>query len=316
MSQSDSNRQKRLYAIGGAVFGASAVAALLASYNILIRDDRSSSTSSTLRGSSSQPNTTYGTDTTLGKGSQYQRNSNASSLAPSAELYQVISQNSTFMTTHFAGDRNSNDVAELILTIEAATHQNNLFVDPTVPGSQPIAANESLYPTYSPTIDMPTFMPTAQDDALPKALPIKRSGEIGFRLKMYWEEGYYWQENINEKWWCMSCQDGSCVSGSKMELRNCENKDDDLDALFVAVGPYDNVSHQFRVANSNLCLMKMGRGRAIKLKPCKKPTEKHFELQLFKGFKPDEKFDLRPSTYLDRCLSNHHHPKVRTCMFV
>jgi hypothetical protein len=314
MSQRDSNRQKRLYAIGGAVFGASAVAALLASYNILLRDD-SSSTSSTLRGSSSLPNATSGTDTTPGKGSQYQRISNATSLAPSTEqLYQVISQNATSISTHFAGDRNSNDVAELILTIEAAAHQGNIFADPTLPGSKPMITNEtSLYPTYSPTMDIPTFMPTAQDDALPKVLPIKRSDEIGFRLKLYWEEGYYWQENTNERWWCMSCQDGSCVADSKIELRNCETKDDDLDALFVAVGPYDVASHQFRVANSNLCLMKMGRSRGIKLKPCKKPGKKHFELQLFKGFKPneDEKFELRPSSYLDRCLSNHHHPKVR-----
>lgn len=312
MSQAtNNNRQKRLYALGGVVFGASAVAAVVASYNILIRDD-SSSSSSTLRGSVNLPNANSGTDISLGKSLQYQRTSNVTSPAPSAEaVYQVISQNATSITTHFAGDRNSNDVAELISAIEAASHQGSMFPRPS--SSTESQRQSSLYPTYSPTLeDIPTFSPTRFDDNLPKALPIKRSNENGFRLKMYWEEGYYWQENPNERWWCMSCQD-DCVSGAKMELRDCEMKNDS-DALFVAV-PFGAAGHQFRVANSNLCLMKMGRGRAIKLKNCRKPNNKHFPLQLFKGFDQDDKFDLRPATDLDRCLSQHHHPKAKEIIY-
>lgn len=37
----------------------------------------------------------------------------------------------------------------------------------------------------------------------------------GFRLRLYWEEGYDWQESGGEKFWCMEC-DGSCEDGDKM----------------------------------------------------------------------------------------------------
>jgi hypothetical protein len=37
----------------------------------------------------------------------------------------------------------------------------------------------------------------------------------GFRLRLYWEEGYNWQESSGEKFWCMEC-DGSCEDGDKM----------------------------------------------------------------------------------------------------
>ena len=104
----------------------------------------------------------------------------------------------------------------------------------------------------------------------------------------------------------MACPDGKCERSDKMELRDCKKKSD-RDATFV-VTSYGSKGHQFRVANTNLCLQKMFDRRAIKLKPCK--TNRKKALQLFTDFKPDgEKFDLRPVLYTDRCLSNHHHPK-------
>ena len=306
MSQDNTNHQKRLYAVGGLVVGASAVAAVMATYNVLLHDDNTID-SSALRGSSVIP---IGTDTSLSKGIKNQKHSNITS---SSEVYPVIAQNNvTSLTSHYANDQHSNDMAELILAIEDAARDSYSAPDPS-PSSA--TANVSMYPTYSPTLEgvFPTFMPTALNVFSPKALPIKRSNENGFRLKMYWEEGYYWQENTSERWWCMACQSGNCVSNSKIELRNCKVKSD-LDAIFVA-NPFGANGHQFRVANTNLCLQKMGRGRAIKLKKCMKPKKKHVHLQLFKGFKPGEKFDLRPSSYLDRCLSQHHHPKANEIVY-
>ncbi len=37
----------------------------------------------------------------------------------------------------------------------------------------------------------------------------------GFRLRLYWEEGYNWQDSSGEKFWCMEC-DGNCEDGDKM----------------------------------------------------------------------------------------------------
>ena len=134
-----------------------------------------------------------------------------------------------------------------------------------------------------------------------------RSIEVGVRLKLYWQTGYYWQENTEETWWCMSCPDGVCKLNDKLELRNCKRKSSD-DAMFVVQS--HGKGHQYRVTGTDLCMMKMFSRRAIKLKTCT-TKGKRFPLQLFDDFKANgEKFDLRPVKYTSRCLSNHHHPKA------
>jgi hypothetical protein len=37
----------------------------------------------------------------------------------------------------------------------------------------------------------------------------------GFRLRMYWESGYNWQESNTERFWCMEC-DGNCEDGDEI----------------------------------------------------------------------------------------------------
>lgn len=325
MSQVNSNRQKRLCAIGGVVFSASAVAIVVASYEALRRDDNKDSSTS-LRGSSSKPssfspNTGSGSNSSAGGEVQLQRNSNlTSSSTEPTEVYDVFSQNVSSTVSPFAVDPNSNDVPELISSIEVAIHHNNPLFPPassTYSTSPTTSSDNTSFPTYSPTLDVeiPTFMPTPFNDVSQKTLPIKRSMGPSFRLKLYWEEGYFWQEKTEERWWCMSCgESGVCEVDSKMQLRNCKVKDDNLDALF-SITSYGDAGDQFRVTDSDLCLQKMGDTRAIKLKPCMNANRKNLSLQLFKGFNPDEKFDLRPSGYMDRCLSNHHHPKAREIIY-
>jgi len=297
MNQSNSNRQKCLFVTGGFIFGASVVAAVVVSYNLL-RQENSTSSSSTLRGSSGIPNNDSSSNTLLGNTPDYQKNSNIT--YPFVEVSQDISHNAT------------SNGAQLMSTMEAVASSAVL-----TSFSKPSATDKiAMYPTYSPTVEdvFPTFMPTEFNDSLPNVLPVKRFNGNEFRLKLYWEEGYYWQESTNEKWWCMSCEDdGNCVLGAKMKLRDCKLKSD-LDTTFIATS-YSDDGHQLRVTNTNLCLQKMGARRAIKLKKCMKPRSKHLRLQLFKGYKPNEKFDLRPSSYSDRCLSNHHHPKAREVLY-
>ncbi|KAL3794404.1 hypothetical protein HJC23_012941 [Cyclotella cryptica] len=317
MSQANSTRQKGLCAVGGFVVCVSAVAAVVASYDTL-RPADSKESSTSLRGSSGRPssflpNTGPGSNSSVGGEAQLHGNSNVSSSSTSsADVINVIPQNVTSTADHFVVDPNSNDVAELISSIKAVMHHNN-----SVPSPAPSSPGNTSFPTYSPTSDVefPTFSPTSFNDVPQKTLPIKRSMEGSFRLKLYWEEGYFWQEKTDERWWCMSCgENGVCEVDTKMQLRDCKVKDDNLDALF-SVTSYGDAGDQFRLANTDLCLQKMGGSRAIKLKPCRKATRKNLSLQLFKGFNPDEKFDLRPSSYTDRCLSNHHHPKAKEVIY-
>jgi len=46
-----------------------------------------------------------------------------------------------------------------------------------------------------------------------------RNDDAGFRLKLYWRDGYYWQESRKETWWCMSCgSNGHCKKNEAMHL--------------------------------------------------------------------------------------------------
>jgi len=170
----------------------------------------------------------------------------------------------------------------------------------------PSAAPSTPIPTYMPTAagEIPTDMPTQFDNDVNSSLAKFRSNnEVGFRLKLYWETGYYWQESTTEKFWCMSCPGGECKRNDHIELRDCEEKSNE-DAQFVATSI--GKGHQFRVINTNLCLQKSKRTVAINLEPCNTRNM----LQHFVGFKTDGKrFDLKPSTKTKRCLSQHHHPK-------
>ncbi|HEY9708970.1 MAG TPA: hypothetical protein V6D48_12285 [Oculatellaceae cyanobacterium] len=43
-----------------------------------------------------------------------------------------------------------------------------------------------------------------------------------FRLKMYWQQGYYWQEETFERKWCMQCRVNGCSLGEKSISGNVE----------------------------------------------------------------------------------------------
>lgn len=43
--------------------------------------------------------------------------------------------------------------------------------------------------------------------------------DLGFSLKLYWREGYYWQESYDETWWCLSCgYNADCKKNEVMRL--------------------------------------------------------------------------------------------------
>lgn len=275
-SSSNSRRNDVVIAARGFLLGASAVAACFVLEDLISKGDSAAS----LRGGSNTPTTT--TEPTL-QGSS----SNAEQEIRGINLPDI----------NILVPEASNDGISLLPA--------QSYV-PTVSPSTPI-------PTYMPTAtgEIPTDMPTQFDNEVISSSSSlvklrSNSNEVGFRLKLYWETGYYWQEMTTEKFWCMACPSGGggeCKRNDKMELRDCKKKSNE-DAQFVATSA--GKGHQLRITDTNLCLQKNSRGRAIKLKPCNTKNE----LQQFVGFKSDgKKFDLMPSTSNKRCLSQHHHPK-------
>lgn len=136
----------------------------------------------------------------------------------------------------------------------------------------------------------------------------------------------------------MTCA-GDCKSGSIIKIRDCKKKSN-ADVTFVVSSPKGNTrklrakvpkppnagsggggGYQYRLTNSDLCLtvdranfVKVGpdaNGIAIALSSCKTNDPS----QLFVA-KASEKFDIRPVTLKDRCLTQHHHPKPDEIVFV
>jgi len=52
------------------------------------------------------------------------------------------------------------------------------------------------------------------DNSISRRTNLFSSG--GFRLKLFWREGYYWQESYTETFWCAGC--GDCKENDVMKL--------------------------------------------------------------------------------------------------
>ena len=139
----------------------------------------------------------------------------------------------------------------------------------------------------------------------------------------------------------MACA-GTCKEGTIIKIRDCKKKSN-ADATFVVLSlkgemelkakeskvskePKDSKGnagggYQYRVANTDLCLtvdranfLEVGpdvNGIAITLSSCKMNNPG----QLFVA-KASAKFDIRPVTAKDRCLTQHHHPKADEIVYV
>ena len=140
--------------------------------------------------------------------------------------------------------------------------------------------------TAAPTLS-PTPMPTSRD----------------FRLRLYWQRGYYWQESSREMYWCMQCG-GSCSDGDMVYVEWCGKSDRQI---------WHTVGETIRPArNENLCLTESGsnsENNPLRLRPCK--TNRSFEPnnQEWSGFDHAAKFQLHPKADSDKCLTQQHHPK-------
>ncbi|KAL7538188.1 hypothetical protein ACHAXR_008358 [Thalassiosira sp. AJA248-18] len=144
-------------------------------------------------------------------------------------------------------------------------------------------------------IDIPTPAPTT---ATPTLRPTPKPTVSKFRLRLYWQNGYYWQESRREMWWCMECRN-QCNSGDIIYIDHCDSSTRQrFTSVDDTIRPYNNPS---------LCLTTTGYSEAnpLRLKPCDDVRRD----QKFAGFKENERFELQPKGMTGRCVSQMHHPK-------
>jgi hypothetical protein len=142
-------------------------------------------------------------------------------------------------------------------------------------------------------VDIPTPSPTESPTLSPAFSP--------FRLRLYWENGYYWQEDRSETFWCMEC--GECQENDSIYIKWCS---DSSSQQFTKVG--DTIRP---LSDQSLCFTTTGthsESRPIRLWPCKDERSGSDE-QRFEGFHASERFELHPLGDTSLCLSQTHHPK-------
>ncbi len=124
-----------------------------------------------------------------------------------------------------------------------------------------------------------------------------------FRLRIYWQRGYNWQNSSSEKWWCAECT-GNCSSDSRLQIRKCSQ---------TSRQKWVAVDKSIRFApNTSLCLTASGVGgkNPLRLKRCNGGSDQKFD-----GVQVPGRFELHPSSNPSRCISQHHHPKDKEHLY-
>ncbi len=124
-----------------------------------------------------------------------------------------------------------------------------------------------------------------------------------FRLRLYWQRGYNWQNSSSEKWWCAECT-GNCSNGSRLQIRRCSQ---------TSRQKWVAVDKTIRFApNRSLCLTASGVGakNPVRLRTCNGGRGQKFD-----GVREQGRFELQPSSNPGRCISQHHHPKDKEPLY-
>jgi len=155
-----------------------------------------------------------------------------------------------------------------------------------------------VIPTKQPT-PRPTRRPTKRPTRRPTPRPTARTPP--FRIKMYWQRGYFWQESYREYKYCMECRN-DCRASSIVHINYCGDK---WKQKFVAVG------NTLRPAGDrSLCLTVTGTSERYPIRLYKCGQSGRTAKQQFVGLKMNgQRFELQPKSMMGRCVSQLHHPK-------
>eukprot|EP00560_Eucampia_antarctica_P003610 CAMPEP_0197840098 /NCGR_PEP_ID=MMETSP1437-20131217/45406_1 /TAXON_ID=49252 ORGANISM="Eucampia antarctica, Strain CCMP1452" /NCGR_SAMPLE_ID=MMETSP1437 /ASSEMBLY_ACC=CAM_ASM_001096 /LENGTH=622 /DNA_ID=CAMNT_0043449649 /DNA_START=116 /DNA_END=1985 /DNA_ORIENTATION=+ len=137
-----------------------------------------------------------------------------------------------------------------------------------------------------------------------------------FHLKLYWELGYCWQEEMIERLWCMECAGQTCEFGDKLVAQVCDECD--VAQRFEYVPSSSFSGGQIRVANSSgnsdissLCWTNY-HDHVYRLEECRTADRE----QIFDGFVQDElRFTISPYLDSSKCMTQAHHPKPNENIF-
>lgn len=146
---------------------------------------------------------------------------------------------------------------------------------------------------------------------------VRRLDSLEFMLKLHWEVGYCWQEEWNERRWCLACEGSNCGVDDQLILRECDTDDDRQ--WFV----YESVDAGIKLkpyTNLDVCWTLTGFFYTLTLQECGSDflDASGNDKQVILGFESSgSTFELSPNGREEegdcyecpQCISNTHHPK-------
>ena len=124
---------------------------------------------------------------------------------------------------------------------------------------------------------------------------------VTFQLKMYWEEGYYWQEESFERKWCLEC-DGACSPGTLLDIQRCDSSS--KQRFVYEEVPGSGGGRLKPRSRQDLCWTRQGT-QVHELEPCDLNCR-----QIILGIQYEGKFEMHPNGRPLDCLEQHHHPRA------
>ena len=129
------------------------------------------------------------------------------------------------------------------------------------------------------------------------------SNSVTFNFKLYWQQGYCWQQEWIERKWCLQCPGKNCREGDFLWINFCDQYDLRQRFEWVDLG-LDPASYQnqglLKVASRNLCVAQTT-ANVFRLKPC----DIYDIDQKLIGFHYSQHFQIGPAhvDHLSDCLT-------------
>jgi hypothetical protein len=162
------------------------------------------------------------------------------------------------------------------------------------------------------TTSMTTSMPSSSNTT---AAPVATAPPItidAFRLKLYWEDGYYWQEETFERPWCVRCTSLGCQVDGAMIIVNCDNDgnhgEPDLFRFLQLPSTDGTATFQIQEITSELCFQRT-QDRQISLQPCQAELLRQQFFSSGGNVAIGDRFQMQPLDYPGFCVTQDHHPK-------
>ncbi|GKZ00110.1 hypothetical protein MPSEU_000964400 [Mayamaea pseudoterrestris] len=136
-----------------------------------------------------------------------------------------------------------------------------------------------------------------------------------FGLKIYWEQGYRWQDETFERKWCLRCDSDNqeCSPGRRVYITDC---DTDMISQWQFLYLPDETSFFWKLVASDLCITVPSNTQdRFTVEYCDSNNER----QLFTTTPKADwsgPFEIHPVWASDGCVANTHHPKFGEALYL